>query len=312
MASTRTSTFFPPFVLGMLVATALLPLRALPTTEQPTEPANPLLEVNKAFRAAYAAARKDVLARIGPVILVSGDDIVLIRDGRRTEAKVVPAIYHTLKTLSHIPLAIYAMTAPATDTPLDDAKRAGLRQYREKLPGLEKCLAECGLSDAALQTQQKLIAAAGAFLDGALENGTVTKDDLLTYVRKQTPLILDNVKGSARAQLDGLNRQVQAWKSELTPTEWKTLRVVIEGSAMPRKGNLAVQYFSRLLAEPGEGLRIVYAESLFDETRALNLLGTNLLDSEIASAFFADPRHMHRDLLADAAAEYLNEIKLGQ
>jgi hypothetical protein len=298
----------------MFVATAaLIYLQKAPLSPaQPAESANPLLEVNKAFRAAYAAARKDVLARTGPVILISGDDLVLLRDGRRTEAKVVPAIYHTLKTISHIPLAIYAMTAPIADAPLDDAKRAVLRQYREKLPGVEKCLPECGLSDAALQTQQKLIAAAGAFLDSALEKGIISKDDLLAYVRRQTPLILENVKGSARAQLDGLNRQVQAWKGELAPAEWKALRVVIEGSPMPRKGNLAVQYFSRLLAEPGEGLRIIYAESLFDETRALNLLGTNLLDSEIASAFFADPKRMHRDLLDEAAAEYLNEMKVGQ
>jgi hypothetical protein len=299
--------------LGALVATAAFVFlqKASLSPAQPAEAANPLLEVNKAFRAAYAAARKDVLARTGPVILVSGDELVLLRDGKRTEAKVVPPIYHTLKTVSHIPLAIYAITAPAMDVPLDDARRAALRQYREKLPAAEKCLADCGLAEATSQRQQKLIAADGAFLDGLLEKGKVTKDQLLAYVRRQTPLILENVKEAARAQLEGLNRQVQAWKAEMTPAEWQSLRVVIEGSPMPRKGNLAVQYFSRLLAEPGEGLRIIYAESLFDETRALTLLGTNLLDSAIATAFFADPMRMHRDLLADAASECLNEMKVG-
>lgn len=313
MPSHRRATF-RSFVLGMLVATAaliLLPKASL-SPAQPADTADPLLDVNKAFRAAYAAARKDVLARTGPVILVSGDELVLIRDGRRAEAKVVPAIYHTLKTISHIPLAIYAMTAPVADMPLDDAGRAALRQYREKLTAVEKSLAECGLSDAALERQRKLVTAAGAFLDGVLDKGKLAKDELLAYVRRQTPLILENVKETARAQLDGLNRQVQTWKAGMTPAEWQRLRVVIEGSAMPRKGHLAVQYFSRLLAEPGEGLRIIYAESLFDETRALNLLGTNLLDSEIATAFFADPMRMHRDLLADAAAERLNEMQLGQ
>ena len=296
----------------MLAATAPLFLlhKASLSPAQPAAPASPLLEVNKAFRAAYAAARKDLLAHTGPVILVSGDDLVLLRDGRRSEAKVVPAAYHTLKTVSHIPLTIYAMTSPVADAPLDDDKRADLRQYRDKLPGVAKCLADCGLADAALQRQQKLVAAGGAFLDGALENGKLTKDDLLGYVRRQTPLILENVKETARVQLDGLNRQVQAWKADMAPAEWQGLRVVVEGSPMPRKGNLAVQYFSRLLAETGEGLRIIYAESLFDESRALNLLGTNLLDSDIATAFFADPMRMHRDLLGDAASDCLNEMKL--
>jgi len=298
----------------MLVATAaLILLQKASLSPAQTADADPLLDVNKVFRAAYAAARKDVLARTGPVIIVSGDELVLLRDGRRAEAKVVPAIYHTLKTVSHIPLAIYAMTAPVAEMPLDSVARAGLHHYREKLTAVEKCLAECGLSEATLRRQQKLVAEAGAYLGGVLEKGKIgKKDELLAYVRRQTPLILENVKETARAQLDGLNRQVQTWKAGMTPAEWQRLRVVIEGSAMPRKGHLAVQYFSRLLAEPGEGLRIIYAESLFDETRALNLLGTNLLDSEIATAFFADPMRMHRDPLADAAAERLNEMQLGQ
>jgi len=99
----------------MLVATAaLILLQKASLSPAQTADADPLLDVNKVFRAAYAAARKDVLARTGPVIIVSGDELVLLRDGRRAEAKVVPAIYHTLKTVSHIPLAIYAMTALPT------------------------------------------------------------------------------------------------------------------------------------------------------------------------------------------------------
>jgi hypothetical protein len=84
--------------------------------------------------------------------------------------------------------------------------------------------------------------------------------------------------------------------------------VVVIGSALPRKDNVAVQYFARLLGVPGEGPRLVYAESLWDEARAVNLLGTHELDTAIGSAFFADPRRMHRDLLADAAAEHLKRL----
>ncbi len=82
------------------------------------------------------------------------------------------------------------------------------------------------------------------------------------------------------------------------------------GSQMPRKDNLAVQYFARLLGETGEGRRIIYAEAIFDEHRALNLLGTHLLDREIAASFFDDPLRMNRDLLGDAAAEYLRTLKI--
>ncbi len=91
--------------------------------------------------------------------------------------------------------------------------------------------------------------------------------------------------------------------------EWGRLRVVVIGSQMPRRDNAAVQYFSRLLGEGGEGRRLVYAEALYDEGRALNLLGTHQLDREVGAAFFGDPGRMERDLLGAAAAEYLRTLK---
>ena len=65
----------------------------------------------------------------------------------------------------------------------------------------------------------------------------------------------------------------------------------------------------RLLGEKGEGERILYAEALFDESRALNLLGSYQLDTVIGSDFFEDPVSMHRDLLADGAAVHLKKMK---
>ena len=84
------------------------------------------------------------------------------------------------------------------------------------------------------------------------------------------------------------------------------------GSPMPRRGNVATQYFGRLLGVQGECERIVYAESIPEEARALNLLGTHLLDTEIGAVFFEDPRRMHRDLLADAAEAYLDEMNFAR
>jgi hypothetical protein len=79
------------------------------------------------------------------------------------------------------------------------------------------------------------------------------------------------------------------------------------GSALPRRDNLAVQFFAKILGEPGEGKRIIYAEALYDEPKALRLLATSQVDSEMALAFFDDPLMLHRDLLADAATKYLKE-----
>ena len=71
---------------------------------------------------------------------------------------------------------------------------------------------------------------------------------------------------------------------------------------------MVTQYFLRLLNEPREGRRVVYAESLWQEPQALDLLGTHLLDSGVGDAFFGDSMRMHRDLLGDAARQYLARL----
>ena len=84
--------------------------------------------------------------------------------------------------------------------------------------------------------------------------------------------------------------------------------VVIPGSSLARKDFVAVQYFAKLLGERGEGRRIIFAESRWDESQELQLLGTHILDTEVGVAFFNDPWRMQRDLLASAADSYLDSL----
>ena len=97
-----------------------------------------------------------------------------------------------------------------------------------------------------------------------------------------------------------------AWQKQLTPAEWKALYVVMIGPHMPRDQECSIQFFERLFREPEEGKRVIYAEALWKETDALDLLATHEVDEAAGTAFFGDPMRMHRDLLADAAKDYLD------
>jgi hypothetical protein len=270
--------------------------------------ADPLIDLNQAFREAYAHCRQTLVSRNGPVIVVEGDNLVLLNNGKRLEAKVVPDVYHTLKAVSHIPLAAYVMLLPVVDAPLDEKSLEGLRAYRQRVAQAERVLKDRGLSEESLLRQQEIIHAALRFLDTALDRKQVGADELCKFTRELGSKLLANAADAARAELDALEEQVRAWRATLIEDEWKNLHVVVMGSALPRQGNLATQYFARLLGEKGEGRRIVYAESIFEEPRALNLLGTHLLDTRIGAAFFDDAERMHRDLLSDAAREYLKRM----
>src|SRR5262249_18003502 len=113
---------------------------------------------------------------------------------------------------------------------------------------------------------------------------------------------------AARAQLKILDERVRALRASLTDEEWSRLTVIVLGSQLPRKNNLGVQYFARLLGVPGEAPRIIYAEGLGTEQRALDLLGTYLVDTRVGTAFFDDSTRMYRDLLGDAAKQILDEM----
>ena len=280
-------------------------LRADDAKPQATDP---LAEVNDAFRAAYRQARADLLAKSGPVVILNGDSLVLLRGGKRTEVKVIPQSYHDLKAVSHIPLAIAMMLVPGCEDKLPQAKLDQLQRFRDLIVGVEKVLPN-RFADDVCKCNRLVVQSCVEFIDAALKNRMVTPIDLLNLTATYESPINRNAANAARVEIDALHMQMTTWRKELGDEEWKQLRVIVIGSQMPRHANLAVQYFAKLLGEPGESERIVYAEALWEEKKALDLLGTHALDTWIGSAFFGDERRMHRDLLGDAAKEYLGKVE---
>ncbi len=279
------------------------------TTSTPPGPVQPpaLTALNNAFRAAYADAKSRVLASSGPTLIVSGDQFSLLRDGRRVEANVGTPIYDPIKTIAHIPLAIYVTLTPG-DGALGDDRLKTLANLRELIPPAEASLDTLKLSAATLARQKKIVAASLAFLGDVAGRRQFSRSSLLAFTRDMAPLVTQNVTEATHAQLDATHAQVSAWRRDLSPREWSQLHVLIVGPHMPREDLVVTQYFLRLLGEPREGRRVVYAESLWEEPKALDLLGTHLLDGSVGEAFFGDYMSMHRDLLGAAASQYLPRL----
>jgi hypothetical protein len=272
---------------------------------------DPLVELNSRFRAAYAQARKELLAKQGPVIIADGDSVILLRGGKRTEVNVT-AMADIVKPIGHTPLAIYALLASAGEAELPEERLKELRSIRELIELAAKSLAGRGLPEDIYMVQTQILLESARFLDGVPATKKVKAEARLAFTRKLGPLLLTSAGYAASTQLDAIHKQVMAWKADMTAAEWKQLHVLLPGSGPPRKDNLRTQYFARLLGEKGECDRIMYAESLFDESRALNLLGSYQLDTAIGTDFFDDPLTMHRDLLADGAAAHLKKMSFEQ
>lgn len=277
--------------------------------EPPTAP-DAFAEADLDFRAFYGDARSAVRRRIDPVIVAEMDQLILLHQGRRAEATVIPPLYHRLKAVSHIPLALYLALAPHGEAPPDAARLARLREFRSKIVAVEGALDGSGMDADQLARSRQLLGRSRSFLDGVLSDGRCDPAGLKALTRELGPLVLAHAADAARAQIDGYFAQVKAWRGELTDEDWGRLRVVVMGVQMPRRHNTAVQFFAKLLGLPGESKRLVYAEELAGEEQALNLLATHQLDGELSVSFFDDPERMEIDLLGNAASVYLDTLDL--
>jgi hypothetical protein len=312
-------SFMPHQKLLRLVAVFLLSLSGLTTARHvaaeinapaPQNQTDPLVTLNNAFRGEYSRAKTEALSKLGPLIIVEGAKAVLVRNGKRTESEIQPPIYQALKAVAHIPFAVFLMFDQSDFKELTDERVAQLRDYRKLIVDARSSLGDRGFSETQLQRQQKIIDNSLLLLDAAIENRQVQKTALDEFARQMAPVLLENVGEAAKVELDALHSHVTEWRHRMTPDEWKTLHVVVMVAHMPRDEELTVQYFQRLFDDPIEGHRIICAEGLWEEPRALELLATHLIDGAAGVAFFGEYMRMHRDLLADAARAYIQNSLL--
>ena len=263
--------------LGRAAVTAFIPISLAVVTASQSE-IDPLVTFNNAFRAEYSRVKAQALSKIGPLILIEGANAVLVRNGTRTEAEILTPIYQALKAVAHIPFAVFLLFDQSDFQPLSDARTSELRGYRKLIVDAGETLSTRGFSGAQLQRQQEIVGESLAFLDGAIEKRQVARKELGDFARKMSPLLMVNVDEATRAELDALHSHVMEWRHKLSQDEWQKLHVLVMSAHMPRDREITVQYFERALNEPYEGRRIVYAEGLFEEPKAMDLLGTHILD----------------------------------
>ena len=265
--------------------------------------------LNGAFREAYANARAKTLRQSGPIILVRGDSLILINGEQRVEGSIVDEAYHDLKTVAHVPLTIYALLSSCEDGEIDEQLIAQLRKVRELMSNASKAFHD-RLDDSNLEKRQRsMLQACMDFVDRVLDSQRHSRADLLKLTTSSVRQIQENLEAAAKYQIDNYHQQVLEWRKSLSDEQWARLHILIPGSPMARRDSLAVQYFAKLLGERGESRRIVYAESLFAESQAMNRLGTHFFDTQIGVDFFSDRWRMHRDVLGTATAKYLETLE---
>ena len=276
---------------------------------------NGLHQLDSQFVEFYEAARNALVdEQKRKALIVIQDDMMLLfhRDlPVREFPGLRPALYTKLKTIGHMPLAIYCLLREhAGKRRLADAVAAKLESYRDEIKSLG---AEVDLQEEVDQDQVarrlEIPARAIDFLDQVLSRQKVSETELNAFVGAQAADIGIALAGAARAQLDACHERVMQIKHEvLTGEEWQNLRVLVLGAYMARRGDLFLQYFAEILHTPQHAdRRLVYFEGN-DMVEAYDRLGTTMLDSQASSAIFSDDNRLHRDILADDTTRYMKSL----
>ncbi len=285
------------------------PLEAIQNKEQ----SDSIISLNNYFRSAYADLRSQIQATQTPVIVQVGDKVILFNKGVRNESTAISPRYTELKTIAHVPLALYVMLIGETNKVMTNSQLDKLRDYRTLIGSVSNALSTRNFTSQQIERQGRIIKRSLSLIDSVLSQKKISKDDLQKFTVSQREDCLASMSDAAEEQVNTLDHQFKFWVKNMTLEEKQSLRVVVGASHMPRIGNLAMQYFSAALGEPLEGrfdqeglskdnsFRLIYGENISDEEKALRLLATHLIDAGIGTYFFNDAQRMHRDLLSDAA-----------
>ena len=250
--------------------------------------------VNDTFHDAYAAARR-LHEADAPLFVLLADELVVHARRARRAYVVRPSSFHTIKAVSHAPVALYALVRSGRA----DAGALAKHSAAMELGSLEEPDVRRDCEETLRRTQHAIEGVA----TGAL--------DLRRFAAEIGPLLLRLTFHATAIQLAELDARVEEEFARMNDEEKAGLQVVVTGDHQARSRSLGMQYFQKRLpgGAPG-GERVLYAEGVTEEKEAVALVALQRLDREVAEAFFGDPKRLQSDVLGAAATKLLAEREL--
>jgi hypothetical protein len=264
-----------------------------------------LEEADSTFRSLYKEARQKILAGVGPVLLLKDDRLILIADNRRAEIPYHVKAYDVLKSIDHVPLAIFLALPEGANVKIDKERLTALIKAKSMLTECRLALVASPLPEKTVVRQKRILDPLDEFLDSTIEQGFVSSRPWQQLLDALRAPLLANANEAIGAELESLNAKFTLAIKGLTHEQLRAMHVIVFGGHMPRSRYAFMQFFEKVLRQKGEGDKVIYCEGADSESQGLDLMGTHILDASIGSAFFADQWRMHRDLLGDGARRYL-------
>lgn len=274
----------------------------------------PLSDANLGFHESYNRLVHETLFQLGdtiPVVAMIGDYLSLLNDGGERSEQVIPDRYHQLKSLSHFAFGLQLCLMRNGAGPLQHTTQHELEEKLVQIKIARDGVSELPADERAAPTT--LLDRSRELITEVLARGALDQIQLQEYASAIAPLVFKTAAIAVRLELDRMHELVSQWSEQLGADRWQRVYVVICDNHQPRYRHAARQYFGRLLHEQ-EGIaaeyedRIIFGEGIRDTDGALDLLARHLIDQKASHMIFGDKSRLQKDMLADVAAEYLEEL----
>ncbi|MFL6844793.1 MAG: hypothetical protein ACJ8ER_07925 [Allosphingosinicella sp.] len=190
-----------------------------------------IFDIDTAMRGNYDSLRAKVAAGLSPVLIVEpdlgGGTYTLICQGRRTSTRPVAPLFQLVKSVCHLPLGVYAILAPYLNGPRTSDWRADLESFQATAATALAALDEAELPRKAEQASRRILLAGIEFMQSCLEQSDFSLAGFKLFAVSVLEPILANMSFAAQALVDGVEKQLAAWREEMGERAWKELYAVI-------------------------------------------------------------------------------------
>lgn len=235
-----------------------------------------------------------------PVLIRMNDTLSLTFAGETTECEVAGQAYHRLKTLSHVPVALYLYLAQQ-----EQAAQSDLTALKE---GIEQ-LSVCG-------DDRALAGSCQAFLDAYCRDGVMSDSALLRLRQDYSRVVNRLIRQASREAVEAMDDAVANFEAHVdSDMHWSELYCVVCSGHQPRYGELNKQYFQQYLQQHNIGdanweHRLIYGEGVTDFEAALRLVAQRRVDERIGAVLLGSSYRLNQDVLAHAASVALERRDL--
>ncbi len=263
-----------------------------------------LLKLQDLAEETFEARSPGCLERLPAIILSvgnpSGGRFTLIHRGKQETVEPVDIAFATLKYVAHAPLGLFGALFPGA---LDDQQpdRASIDRLEEYFRDTLTSVDELPVDAPSKQACRTILTDSLAFVAQAkFDRAAFTE-----YARAIGGPTAVTMRVAARVQLEGIERQVRTWRTQIGEDDWSQLYAAIASGWARINNSPRQQAIEQMMGPEAARARLFTIQGVKTEEALLQRLAKILNQRELSDVFFDEKERMEEDLMGRPAREFL-------